>query len=173
MVIISYTGLDLYLVGELNAKIHNKVSKILGIPDEDIVFTSFDSFVYYKGHEQTSINLMIKVEMDEKYSAAQEELAKLLMETSKEYSLHSFVYFSYFKEENSYLSVNSSYPRYLTSENEKGEDDYDEEKEYNDQEIYTGNIFKGTKLDEEEEEEKSEDEEEASPISFNNLFHKN
>ena len=171
MVIISYTGLDLYLVGELNAKIHNKVSKILGIPDEDIVFTSFDSFVYYKGHEQTSINLMIKVEMDEALHIHQEALAKLLMETSKEYSLHSFVYFSYFKEENTYLSINEDYPRYLTGENEKGEDDYDEEKDYNDEDIYTGNIFENTALDEDE--DKEPEVEDEGPISFNSLFHKN
>ena len=66
MVIISYTGLDLFLVGELNAKIHSLVSKTLNVSDEEVVFSSYDSFVYYKGHEQTSINLLIKVEMDEK-----------------------------------------------------------------------------------------------------------
>ena len=171
MVIISYTGLDLYLVGELNAKIHTKVSKLLGIDDEELVFTSFDSFVFYKGHEQTSINLMIKVEMDEKYHKFQKELADLLMESSKEYSLHSFVYFSYFQEANTYLSVNSKYPRYLTNENEASEEDYDEEKEYSEEEIYTGNIFEEfEKKDETQvEEKKTEDE---GPINFQSLFHK-
>lgn len=142
MVIISYTGLDLYLIGELNGKIHGKVCKILNAKEEDVIFSGYDSFVFYKGHEQTSINLIIKVEMDEKYKCYQKDLADLLIETSKEYSLHCFVYFSYYQNENSYLSVNENYPRYLTSENEKNEEDYDENLEYSEEEIYTGNIFK-------------------------------
>ena len=153
MVIISYTGLDLYLVGELNAKIHSQVSKILNIDEEEVVFTSYDSFVFYKGHEQTSINLLIKVEMDEKLKVHQKELADYLLKTSKDYSLHAFVYFNYFKDENSYLSVNEDHPRYLTAQNEKQEEDYDENISYSEEEIYTGNIFKdfGFKDDEDDE----------------------
>ena len=130
MVIISYTGLYLYLVGELNAKIHSQVSKILNIDEEEVVFTSYDSFVFYKGHEQTSINLLIKVEMDEKLKVHQKELADYLLKTSKDYSLHAFVYFNYFKDE-----------------------DYDENISYSEEEIYTGNIFKdfGFKDDEDDE----------------------
>lgn len=141
MVIISYTGLDLYLVGELNSKIHSQVSKVLNVSEEDVVFSSFDSFVYYKGHEQTSINLLIKVEMDESLKKYQDLLADLLIQSSKEYSLHTFVYFNYFKEENTYLSVNEDYPRYLTSQNEREDEEYNQDKEYDENEIYTGNIF--------------------------------
>lgn len=142
MVIISYTGLDLYLVGELNGKIHSKVSKILNVSDDEVVFSSFDSFVFFKGHEQTSINLLIKVEMDEKLAIYQKDLADFLLASSKEYSLHAYVYFNYFKEENAYLSVNNDYPRYLTSQNEASEEEYNQDREYSEDEIYTGNIFK-------------------------------
>ena len=51
-------------------------------------------------------------------------------------------YFNYFKDENSYLSVNEDYPRYLTAQNEKQEEDYDENISYSEEEIYTGNIVK-------------------------------
>ena len=148
MVIISYTGLDLYLIGEFNGKIHSKVAEILKVSEDEVVFAAYDSFVFYKGHEQTSINLMIKVEMDESLKIYQEELATYLNQASKEYSLHSFVYFTYYQKENSYLSVNEDYPRYLTNENARTDEDYDQEKEYNEEEIYTGNIFKDFEEDE-------------------------
>ena len=151
MVIISCTGLDLYLVGKLNAKVHTQVSKILNVDEDEVVFASYDSFVFYKGHEQTSINLLIKVEMDEKLKVHQSELAEYLLETSKEYSLHAYVYFNYYKEENSYLRVNEDYPRYLTSENESSDEDYDEESSYSEEEIYTGNIFKEFGIEEDDE----------------------
>ena len=92
MVIISYTGLDLFLIGELNAKIHSQVSNLLETSEEEVVFSSYDSFVYYKGHEQTSIQLIIKVEMDEKYRPFQKQLAELLLKSSEEYSIHATVY---------------------------------------------------------------------------------
>ena len=142
MVIISYTGLDLYLIGELNGKIHASVSRILHVDEEEIVFSAYDSFVFYKGHEQTSIPLVIKVEMDEALRKYQKDLADYLIETGKEYSLHSFVYFQYFRKEDTYLSVNEDYPRYLTAQNEATEEEYDEDKEYSEEELYTGNIFK-------------------------------
>lgn len=151
MVIISYTGLDLYLVGELNGKIHSKVAEILHVDADEVVFSSFDSFVFYKGHEQTSINLLIKVEMDHSLKIYQQSLAEFLLESSKEYSLHAYVYFSYFEKANSYLSINKDYPRYLTSQNERSDEDYDENAEYNEQEIYTGNIFKDFEEHDEEE----------------------
>ena len=163
MVIISYTGMDLFLVGELNAKIHSKVAKVLNVDEDEVVFTGYDSFAYYKGHEQTSINLIIKVEMDEQLSKYQEELKDLLLEASKEYSLHAFVYFNYFKKENSYLSVNENYPRYLTSENERSEEDYDEDNNYSEEELYTGDIFK---------EFGDEDNDEDGPVGFDTLLRK-
>jgi hypothetical protein len=161
MVIISYTGLDLFLVGELNAKIHSLVSKTLNVTDEEVVFSSYDSFVYYKGHEQTSINLLIKVEMDEKYKPYQEALSKILLESSKEYSVHAFVYFSYYQSENSYSRINEDYPRYLTSENERAEDEYDEENNYDEESLYTGNIFNEFEVENDE-----------SPVGFDSLFKK-
>ena len=160
-VIISYTGLDLFLVGELNAKIHSLVSKTLNVSDEEVVFSSYDSFVYYKGHEQTSINLLIKVEMDEKYRPYQEALAKVLLESSKEYSVHAHVYFSYYKTEDSYTRINEDYPRYLTSENERSDEDYNEENEYDEETLYTGNIFNEFDVEKDDE-----------PVGFDSLFKK-
>ena len=161
MVIISYTGLDLFLIGELNAKIHSQVSNLLETSEEEVVFSSYDSFVYYKGHEQTSIQLIIKVEMDEKYRPFQKQLAELLLKSSEEYSIHATVYFNYFNSEDSYSRVNPNYPRYLTSENERSEEEYDEEVEYSEDELFTGNIFQEFEVDEDEE-----------PQSFDSLLKK-
>lgn len=151
MINITYYGLDIYLIGELNAKIHSQVAKLFEVDDEEVVFTGIDSFVFYKGHEQTSINLMIKVELEEKYRKYQDEVAKFLLETSKEYSIHAHVFFNYYYSKDSYLSVNEEYPRYLTNENESSEEDYDENKDYSEDDLFTGNIFEGFEEDDEDE----------------------
>ena len=150
MINITYCGLDIYLIGELNAKIHSQVAKIFKVDDVEVVFTGIDSFVFYKGHEQTSINLMIRVDLDENYREYQEEAAKFLLETSKEYSIHAHIIFNYYNSKDAYSSINEDYPRYLTNENESSEEDYDEDKDYSEDDLFTGNIFEGFEEDEEE-----------------------
>jgi hypothetical protein len=153
-------GIDLYQVGEVSAKIHSKLAKLFEVSEDDLVMSSFDSFVYYKGHEQTSINLYIRIDLEEKYRPLQNKVAEFLLEASKEFSVHCTLYFNYIKESDIYQRVDNKYPRYLTFENAKPapEEEYDENKEYSDEEVYTENIF--AKLD---------DEGKDGPLSFDEL----
>jgi hypothetical protein len=143
MVIINFYSLDFELVGKLNEKIHEKVANAFGIKDEDLIFQASDSFVFYKGHEQTSYNVYIKVEAPVELSLEEEKVASILMEETKDYSIHVRILFSYFDESHYYERVSRQYPEFITTSIEAKVDDeeYDEDREYSEDEIYTGNIF--------------------------------
>ena len=143
MVNISFIGLDLFLVGEIDKKYHQLICAQFGISSADLLVSSFDSFVYNEGHEQTSFNLLIRVECDRKFAQKEEKIAQTLLKISEEFSIHAQVYFIYFDGKSVYSRINPSYPRFIESSiEEEGEVPYDEN-----QEIYTGNMFE--KFDEE------------------------
>ena len=48
MVIVNFSGLDIFLVGELNKEIHSRIASAYGIDDEDVIFQASDSFLFYK-----------------------------------------------------------------------------------------------------------------------------
>ncbi len=142
MVIINFYSLDFELVGKLNEKIHEKVANAFGIKNEDLIFQASDSFVFYKGHEQTSYNAYIKVEAPVELSLEEEKVAAILMEETKDYSMHVRILFTYFDESHYYERVTRQYPEFITTSIEtKIDEDYDEDGEYTEDEIYTGNIF--------------------------------
>jgi hypothetical protein len=170
MIIMHFNGLDMYLVGELNEKIHSKVAKTYGVSEEELVFSASDSFVFFKGHEQTSFNLVIKVECPVKYKQFEEKVAELLLEETKNYSVHTRLLFNYYQESNYYERINENYPEYIVADTDVtlDEDEYDEDKEYSDDEIYLGNVFKdNSKLDGED-----NNDEPRKPFVLNDFFKK-
>ena len=46
MVILKFSGLDMFLVGELGKEIHSKIAASYGLDDEDVILTDFDSWHY-------------------------------------------------------------------------------------------------------------------------------
>ena len=160
MVIVNFSGLDIFLVGELNKEIHSRIASAYGIDDEDVIFQASDSFLFYKGSEQTSFNLLIKVDAPEDYIDSEETVASILMEASKNYSVHVRILFSYYEDGHYYERINKDYPEYIidNQEVEVDESEYDEDNEYSEEELYTGNVF-----------EDLEDEDEK-PVTLNDFF---
>ena len=160
MVIVNFSGLDIFLVGELNKEIHSRIASAYGIDDEDVIFQASDSFLFYKGSEQTSFNLLIKVDAPEDYIDSEETVASILMEASKNYSVHVRILFSYYDDTHYYERINKDYPEYIIDNQEVEVDDseYDEDNEYSEEELYTGNVF-----------EDLEDEDEK-PVTLNDFF---
>lgn len=160
MVIVNFSGLDMFLVGELNKKIHSRIAACYGLDDEDVIFQAPDSFIFYKGSEQTSFNLLIKVDAPEEYEDVEETVASILIEASREYSVHVRILFNYYDPIHYYESINNNYPEYIqnTPEIDVDESDYDEDGEYSDDDIYTGNMFEDLEEDEE------------SPVTLNDFF---
>lgn len=152
MVIINFYSLDFELVGRLNETIHEKVASAFGIKDEDLIFQASDSFVFYKGHEQTSYNVYIKVEAPVELSLEEEKVASILMNETKNYAMHVRILFSYFDESHYYERISRQYPEFITTSVEAHLDEnYDEEGEYTEDEIYTGNIFAANGIVEDDE----------------------
>ena len=162
MVIVNFSGLDIYLVGELNKKIHSRIADAYGLEDEDVIFQAADSFVFFKGTEQTSFNLLVKIDAPEEYVDCEETVASILLEASKDYSIHVRILFNYYDPTHYYERVNKDYPEYLEDNQEIEIDDseYDEEQEYSEDDLYTGNMFEDI------------DEEDETPLTLNDFFNR-
>ena len=160
MVIVNFSGLDIFLVGELNKAIHSKIAAAYGLDDEDVIFQASDSFIFYKGTEQTSFNLLIKVDAPEEYVDSEEMVASILMEASKNYAVHARILFQYYDPTHYYERVNKDYPEYIEDNQEVDidESEYDDEQEYDEDSLYTGNVFKDL------------DEEDDRPVTLNDFF---
>ena len=160
MVIVNFSGLDIFLVGELNKAVHSKVAAAYGLDDEDVIFQASDSFILYKGTEQTSFNLLIKIDAPEEYVDSEEMVASILMEASKNYSVHARILFNYYDPSHYYERVNKDYPEYIEENQEVDIDDseYNDEEEYDEESLYTGNVFKDL------------DEEDDRPVTLNDFF---
>lgn len=160
MVIVNFSGLDIFLVGELNKAIHDKIAAAYGLDEEDVIFQASDSFIFYKGCEQTSFNLLIKVDAPNEYVDCEEVVASILMEESKNYSIHVRILFNYYDANHYYERVNKSYPEYIEDigDVEVDNSEYDEELEYGENELYTGNVFKDLDSDDDR------------PITLNDFF---
>lgn len=145
MIRITIYGLDQYTVGHYS-KTHTKnLANLYEAKEGDILFVAPGSYVFHNGVEQTSWNAIIKVDAPEKYEVLEQKVAKYLLDTFKEFSIHLSLQFEYFHSHHEYVQVNKEYPRFITEENVVNcETDEDEE------ELYEGNIFEGMekKLDE-------------------------
>lgn len=160
MVFIKFSGLDMFLVGELTKEIHSIIAASYGLDDEDVIFQASDSFLFHKGVDQTSFNLLVEIVAPEDYVDSEEMVASILMESSKNYSVHVRILFSYYDPTHYYERVNKDYPEYITEmqEVEVDESEYDEELEYDEEDLYTGNMF-------EDIEEKDD-----RPVTLNDFF---
>ena len=160
MVILKFSGLDMFLVGELGKEIHSKIAASYGLDDEDVILQASDSFLFHKGVEQTSFNLLVEVVAPEDYIDSEEMVASILMEASKNYSVHVRILFSYYDPTHYYERVNKDYPEYITEmqDVEIDESEYNEESEYDEDSLYTGNMFEDM------------EEEEDRPVTLNDFF---
>lgn len=140
MIILNLKGADVYLAGEIERAIVPSLSKLLGVNEDEILLHAEDGFIYHGGIEQTSYNLIVKVECGEKYAKNEREIANLILKVAKNYSIHTRLYFDYFNEESVYESINNDYPLYLSSSN-MVDIDASEDDETEGAEIYDGNIF--------------------------------
>ena len=139
MIIVTLKGADVYLSGEYERVVIPSLAKVYGVSEDDIIIHAQDGFLYHNGVEQTSYNLIVKVECDSKYASKEVECVDKIFAISKNFSIHTHVYFSYFDEKHMYSSLNRDYPRYLTSSNMVN---IEEDDDKDDIEIYDGNIFK-------------------------------
>ena len=148
MMTITIYGLDQYIVGRLSRELTPLIAKLYGIEEDEIIFMAPQMMVFHKGTEQTSWNILVKVDAPIGLEGFQDKMAELLIHGIGEVAIHKTVQFAYYDPENRYTKLDETYPRYISEENIVGveEEDYEdlEEGEEEDQ-IYTGDIFEGLK----------------------------
>ena len=138
MIKITIYGLDQYTVGHYSKNHTKNIANLYEVKEDEIMFIAPANFVLHNGVEQTSWNTIIKVDAPEKYEALEDKVAKYLLGTLKEFSIHLELQFEYFHGHHEYSQINKEYPRFITEENVVN---YDENED--DEELYEGNIFEG------------------------------
>ena len=147
MITITIYGLDQFVVGRLSRELTPLISRLYEVGEEDVNFIAPEAMVFHKGTEQTSWNILIRVDAPLKVSVLQDQMAALLLNGIGEVAIHKTVDFYYYSQDNHYTKIDENYPRYLSEDNLvnlEGEQ-YDEELEEGEEEdqIYTGDIFAG------------------------------
>ena len=145
MITITFYGLDQFVVGNLSRELTPLVAKLYEVDEDEVIFIAPDALVFHKGTEQTSWNILIKVNAPKKVSVLQDQMAQLMLHGIGEVAIHVTVEFTYYSQDDRYQKINPDYPRFITEENLVGvEEEYEEREEgEDDDQIYTGDIFEG------------------------------
>ena len=141
MITITLVGLDQYTVAHYSKNHTKNLADLFETEEDNISFVSTDSLVFHNGVDQPSWNTIVKVNAPSEYESVQANVAKYLLNTLKDFSIHIAVEFYYFHKHDRYEHINKDYPRFLSEENIANVD-YDEEYDEN-TELYEGNIFEG------------------------------
>lgn len=174
MITISVLGLDQFVVGHYSKDNSANLVNLFECGEEDLNFYAPNSMVFHNGVEQTSWNTIIVVKANEKYRFAEEKVAKYLLDTFSQFSIHIQVQFEYFADTALYEKINDDYPRYIREDNivktSEDEDNISDDADEDDEEpnpadhaeldssdpnqLYLGNVFADfdKKLDEDEKE---------------------
>ena len=147
MITVTIYGLDQFVVGQISRDLTPLVAKLYEVSEEDVIFIAPEAMVFHKGTEQTSWNILIKVNAPKKVSVLQDQMAQLMMHGIGEVAIHVTVQFEYYSQDDRYQKINDSYPRFLSEENlvDVEGDEYPEDIEEGEEEdqIFTGDIFEG------------------------------
>lgn len=146
MITITIYGLDQFVVGNLSRELTPLVAKLYEVDEDEVNFIAPQAMVFHKGVEQTSWNILIKVNAPKKVSVLEEQMSQLMLHGIGEVAIHVAVEFYYYSQENRYTKINSDYPRFISDDNLVDiDDEYPEDIEEGeeDDEIFTGDIFDG------------------------------
>jgi len=145
MVTIIVYGLDQFVVGRLSREMTPNLAKLYELNEDEIIFVAPQTMVFHKGVEQTSWNIIIHVHAPKKVALLEEQVAKLLLESIGDVAINKILEFYYYSEDNRYVKLNESYPRFISADNllDIDEEEYDEDLQEGDEEdqIFTGDIF--------------------------------
>lgn len=145
MITITFYGLDQFVVGRLSRELTPLVAKLYEVSEDDVSFIAPQAMVFHNGTEQTSWNILIKVDAPQKLAVVQDQMAELLLNSIGDVAIHKAVEFYYYHQDDRYTKVNESYPLFITEENLVDiDDEYPEDIEEGEDEdqIFTGDIFK-------------------------------
>lgn len=142
MITITILGLDQYIVGRLSRELTPNLAKLYEIDEDEINFVAPSNMVFHNGVEQTSWNVIVRVNAPMKVSVLQDEVANFISVSLKDVAINLAIEFYYYSVDNRYTRINKDYPRYIVSDNivdfEAEFEDFDEGEE-----VYDGDVFEG------------------------------
>lgn len=143
MIIIKLLGVDQFQAQSFVSDIQEEVAQAFETEPDQILFYAPDSFLIYRGVDQTSFYLDVEVELPESYHPLENQIADVLHKIFSKNHVHVRVLFSYFEKEHEHEFIDESYPRFMTEENSAHfeADEEEEEDGVSEEEIYTGNAF--------------------------------
>lgn len=142
MITITILGLDQYIVGRLSRELTPNIAKLYEIEEDEINFVAPSNMVFHNGVEQTSWNVIVRVNAPMKVSVLQDEVANFISVSLKDIAINLAIEFYYYSVDNRYTRVNKDYPRYLAGDNIVDfEADFEELDEG--EEIYDEDVFEG------------------------------
>ena len=142
MITITILGLDQYIVGRLSRELTANIAKLYELSGDEVNFVAPSNMVFHNGVEQTSWNVIVRVNAPMKVSVLQDEVANLISVGLKDVAINLAIEFYYYSQDNRYTRFNPDYPRYIASDNVVDfEADYEELDEG--EEVYDEDIFEG------------------------------
>ena len=117
MILFKVYGLDQFVVANYAKEHTANLAKLLECHEEDLMFYAPNSFIFYKGVEQTSWNTIIEIMLPEKYHPLQDNVYQYLAKTFTLFSINLHVVFTYYNDHHLYEYYNKKYPRFITDAN--------------------------------------------------------
>lgn len=146
MITINIYGLDQFVVGDLSVTLGKNLAKIYEVSEDDINFISTNNMVFHAGNEQTSWRVIVEVNLPKKLEVMQNQALEIINHYISEVAINIETTFRYYLSDHHSLHINEDYPLYLEGQTEvEIESEVSEELEEGEgeDEIYTGDIFKG------------------------------
>ena len=150
MITVIIYGLDQFVVGRLSREMTPNLAKLYELSEDEINFVAPENMVFHKGVEQTSWNIIIHVHAPKKAAVLQEQAAHLILESIGDVAINKMLEFYYYSQDDRYSKLNDAYPRFIASDNlvDLASEDYEDMEEgEDDDEIFTGDIFRNFKDD--------------------------
>lgn len=138
MITITIIGLEDYTVGHYAKEHTEAIANLYETSEDQILFVNQASLVFHKGIEQTSWSCIIRVNAPKACEALEAQVAKYLLGTISQFSVHVTLEFYYFENKNSYEHINKEYPRFIDESNmvEFADQDYNENEEICDENMF-------------------------------------
>lgn len=162
MIIIRTYGLDPYIVGRIARQETDEIIRVLKLDNEEVIFIAPAEYIFHRGVEQTSWQAVIYVECDTRLTTKQEEeLADILLSATEQVAINTHIQFIYFEHGHSFGSINTEYPRFITSDHIHEDDEYEEHEHEDDHlgygEVFMGDVFMGHDLEKSKDDKQNND----------------
>ncbi len=117
MITISILGLDQYVIGHYSKDHTKNIANLFETEMGNISFYAPDCYVFHNGVEQTSWNTIVRIHAPKEYAPFEENVAKYLLKTLKEFTINLSIEFYYYDKCHRHEYVNKEYPHFLTENN--------------------------------------------------------